>query len=55
MMLAHVELIYDGLQMRSRPLNGQDALLLQLPVRHTGVLHVPSCIFKHEVRFPHIN
>lgn len=55
MVLVHVEFVDDGLQMRSRSLYGQDALLLEVPVRHTSVLHVPPRIFKHAVRFPHIN
>ena len=55
MVLFHVELVDDGLQMWSRSFYGQDAPLLKLPVRHTGMLYVPRCIFKHAVRLPHAN
>lgn len=55
MMLGHVKLIDDSLQMRSCSLDGQDAFLLQLAVRHTSMLHVPSRIFKNAIRLPHVN
>ena len=55
MVLAHVKLVDDGLQMRSHSLYGQDTFLLELPARHTSVLHVPCCIFKHAVRLPHVD
>ena len=55
MMLAHVEFIDNGLQVRSRALYGQDAFLLELLVRHASVLHIPRCIFKHAVRLPHVD
>lgn len=55
MMLGHVKLIDDSLQMRSCSLDGQDAFLLQLAVRHTSVLHIPGCVFEHAVGLPHIN
>lgn len=55
MMLAHIELINDGLKMRSCSLYGQDTFLLELPIRHTSVFHVPCRIFEHAVRLPHVD
>lgn len=55
MVLLHVELVDDSLQMRSRFLYGQDAFLLELPVRQTSVLHVPCCILKHAIRLPNVD
>lgn len=55
MMLAHVELVNDGLHMRSCSLNSQDAFLLELLVRQTSVFHIPCCIFEDAIRLPHID
>ena len=55
MMLAHVKLIDDSLQMRARSLYGQYTFLLERLARHASILNVPRCIFKHAIRLPYIN